>query len=89
MGKLCKPTDASGEGVYTISCWDLGGQVVPGFSHSALVGKIGKGSFPFYVGNEFTFTADRDGGLYFMANDAAAVFGDNDGVLDVTISRRD
>ncbi|RLU02363.1 MAG: hypothetical protein D9N11_09620 [Ketobacter sp.] len=88
VGKLCKPTDASGEGVYTLSCWDIGGRVVEGFSHSALVGKIGKGTFPFYVGNSFSFTAERDGALYFMVNDSAATFNDNSGALDVTITRQ-
>lgn len=88
VGKWCKPTDASGDGVYTLSCWDVGGQVVAGFSHSALVGKIGKGTIPFFVGNDFSFTADRDGALYFMINDAAATFSDNSGALDVTITRR-
>lgn len=86
VGKSCKSTDASGEGVYTLACWDLGGQVVAGFSHSALVGKIGKGTLPFFVGNRFTFTAEQDGGLYFMVNDAAATFNDNSGALDVTIT---
>ena len=81
-------TDASGEGVYTLTCWDVGGQVVAGFSHSALVGKIGKGTLPFFVGNSFTFTADHDGGLYFMVNDAAATFNDNSGALDVTITHQ-
>ena len=89
VGKWCKPTDASGDGVYTLSCWDVGGQVVTGFSHSALVGKIGKGTIPFFVGKDFSFTSDRDGALYFMINDAAATFGDNSGALDVTITRHD
>ena len=86
MGKLCKTTDATGEGMYTLACWDAGGQTVAGYSHGALIGKIGKDSLPFYVGTELTFTAYQDGPLYFMANDSAAFFMDNSGALNVTIS---
>lgn len=89
MGKFCKATDPTGAGMYTLGCWDAGGQTVAGYPHGALIGKIGKQALPFYVGPGFRFTAPEDGPLYFMANDAAAFFADNSGSLNVTVSRED
>ena len=87
LGAACNPTDASGDGLYTLACWDLGGQTVAGYSHGALIGKIGKASLAFYVGPDFSFTAPVSGPLYLMSNEAAAYFNDNSGNLDVTISK--
>lgn len=89
MGPLCRSTDASGEGMYTLACWDVRGQTVAGYPHGALVGKIGQSSLAFYVGTSFEFTATQDGALYFMANDAARHFSDNSGELQVRISPLD
>ncbi len=85
-GPLCNKTDPTGENMYTITCWDLGYQIVAKRSHAALIGKIGQQNLAFYIGNEFTFTADTDGSLYMMANDAPGFFFDNKGALQVTVS---
>ena len=89
MGPMCRSTDASGEGMYTLACWDLRGQTVAGYPHGALVGKIGQSSLAFYVGKSFEFTATQDGALYFMSNDSARYFSDNSGQLHVRISPLD
>ena len=86
MGSLCKATDAGGDNMYSMACWDMGGQTVAGFSHGALIGKIGTESLPFYVGKRLKFTADRSGVLYFMGNDTAAFIKDNSGQLSVSVS---
>ncbi|WP_101759516.1 serine/threonine-protein kinase [Oceanicoccus sp. KOV_DT_Chl] len=86
MGGLCKETDANGEGGYSLLCLDIGGQTVANYPHSALIGKIGKTSLPFFIGNGFEFTADKDGILYFMSNDAPGYFNDNRSNLSVSIS---
>jgi serine/threonine protein kinase len=86
LGPLCETTGATGEGMYTIACWDLGFQTVAKRSHSALIGKIGRDSLAFYIGSDFTFTADKDGTLYMTSNDAPGFFFDNSGELDVQIS---
>ncbi|MBL1141918.1 MAG: protein kinase [Proteobacteria bacterium] len=86
LGPLCAPTGPTGEGLYTIACWDLGFQIVAKRSHAALIGKIGKDNLAFYIGTDFTFTADKNGILYFCSNDAPGFFFDNEGSLDVVIS---
>jgi len=86
MGGLCNPTGPDGEGIYSVTCWDLGGQTVAGFTHSALIGKIGKQDPAFFVGKEYQFVPEDEGVLYFMANDAPAFFFDNSGSFIVTIS---
>ncbi|MCG8316902.1 MAG: protein kinase [Pseudomonadales bacterium] len=85
VGGLCNTTNATGEGAYSLACWDMGGQTVAGYSHGALIGKIGKDTLAFYIGPEFTFTAGNEGTLYFMSNDAATFISDNSGDLNVTI----
>lgn len=86
LGALCKATDATGQGMYTLACWDGGGQTVAGYPHGALIAKVGKNALAFYVGPEFEFTAPLDGPLYFMVNEAAPFFGDNSGALSVVVS---
>ena len=86
MGPLCKPTDASGFGMYGLLCLDLGGQIVAKRSHSGLIAKIGKQTLAFYVGTEFSFSADTDGILYMRCNDASGFVKDNSLNLDVSIT---
>ena len=86
VGGLCNPTGPDGEGVYGIACWDLGNQTVAGYTHSALIGKIGTQNPAFFSGREYQFTADEEGVLYFMANDAPGFFFDNTGSFAVSIS---
>ncbi len=85
MGAFCNPSDATGNGIYTLACWDGGGQTVAGYSHGALIGKIGKDTLAFHVGPRLEFTSPRNGTLYFMSNDTASFIGDNSGILQVTI----
>ena len=85
MGGFCNPSDATGKGIYTLACWDGGNQTVTGYSHGALIAKIGKETLAFYVGPSVEFTAASDGELYFMSNDAPAFIGDNSGALTVEI----
>ena len=85
IGGLCNPTDATGEGAYTLLCLNAGGQTVANYSHGALIAKLGKDTLPFYVGPDLTLTADRDGVLYMMSNDAAIFLSDNTGNLNVTV----
>lgn len=85
LGGLCNSTGPDGEGLYTLACWDLGGQTVAGYSHSALIGKIGTRNPAFFVGTEYRFTSEEEGVLYFMANDVPAFFFDNTGSLAVTV----
>ena len=86
LGGLCNSTGPDGEGLYSVACWDLGGQTVAGYSHSALIGKIGTRNPAFFVGKEYQFTSEEEGVLYFMANDVPAFFFDNTGSLAITIS---
>ena len=87
MGRLCNSSDASGQGMYTLACWDGGKQTVDGYPHGALIGKIGKETLPFYVGRQFEFTSDREGPLYLMSNDAPVFIRDNSGELNITIEQ--
>ncbi len=89
LNPLCPLTGPTGEDLYTITCWDIGNQIVAKRSHAALIGKIGQNSLSFYIGSEFTFTAENDGTLYLACNDAPGFFFDNEGSLDVTISLED
>jgi len=86
LGGLCNSTGPDGEGLYSVACWDLGGQTVAGYSHSALIGKIGTRNPAFFIGKEYQFTSEEEGVLYFMANDVPAFFFDNTGSLAITIS---
>jgi serine/threonine protein kinase len=85
-GAMCKPTDATGQGMYTLACWDAAKKTVDGYPHSALIGKIGKNTLPFYVGPRFEFTAAESGTLYLMSNDSNGLFFDNTGAMNVTVS---
>jgi serine/threonine protein kinase len=86
VAPLCKATDATGKNLYSLLCPDLGNKVVNKYTHGALIAKIGKQSMAFYVGDTFSFSADRDGILYFRTNDIPGFVSDNSGALDVTIS---
>ena len=41
LAPVCPPTGPDGQGLYSLVCWDIGGQTVPGASHALLIGKIG------------------------------------------------
>ena len=83
---VCAPTGPDGVGAYTLTCWDLGGQTVPGRSHSGLIGKVGRDGQPFFVGSNYRLKASSTDILYFMANDAPAWFADNTGSAKAVIN---
>ena len=88
-GGLCNWTGPDGITPYTPLCLDLGGQTVRGYSHSALIAKIGDQGEPFGVGNEFELLAKEGGVLYFRMNDTPGFFWDNEGHVDVRIALMD
>lgn len=89
LAPTCPVTGPTGDDLYNLVCWDLGNQTVANRSHAALIGKIGKDALAFYVGDTFSFTAESDGVLYLMCNDAPSFFFDNAGALNVSISLED
>ena len=86
LAPVCNPTGPDGEGIYNALCWNIGGQTVKGYTHSALIGTIGHGNKPFFVGKEYEFISDEEGVLYFLSNDLPGFFHDNTGFLSVTVS---
>lgn len=89
LAPTCPVTGPTGDNLYNLVCWDVGNQTVANRSHAALIGKIGKDALAFYVGDTFSFTAESDGVLYLMCNDAPSFFFDNAGALNVSISLED
>lgn len=89
VGPLCQPTGPDGKTPYTLTCWDLGGQLVSGVSHSALIAKVGQTGKPFATGDSMLLSPQETGVLYFMANDIEPWFGDNTGALRVEITALD
>ena len=49
-----------------------------------LIGRIGEGGQPFYVGSRYASTAVSDGTLYLRVNDD--ILGDNEGFLTITVT---
>ena len=86
LGGLCPSTGADGAGAYNLTCWDIGGQVLPGYSHAALIGKVGRDGAPFYIGANHRLTAQTTDVLYLMANDNPAWFWDNTGSLKAVVN---
>jgi|GEM_PF-2358243 len=85
IGGTCNPTGPDGIGVYAPFCWDIGGQLVPGFTQAALIAKIGNNGIPFGVGESFEMVAERDDFIFFRSNDN--MLGDNKGFLNVSIRK--
>ena len=82
----CPLVGPDGAGTYNLVCWDIGGQVLPGYSHAALIGKVGRDGQPFYVGSNHRLTPQTTDVLYLMANDNPAWFGDNTGTVKVVVN---
>ncbi|MHC1700096.1 MAG: caspase family protein [Humidesulfovibrio sp.] len=82
----CKWTDADGLGMYTGLCLDLGGTIIKGWTHQALIARIGETGSPFAVGKAFRFTAPADGLLYLHINEQDHGVWDNEGYVDVSVS---
>ncbi len=81
----CAATDPDGVGMYGPFCMDWGNAFLKGWSHQALIAKVGEAGQPFGVGKALRFTAPDDGVLYFIINDTPGHFGDNEGYADVTV----
>lgn len=86
VGAFCHWSDADGLGIYTPLCLDLGGKRLKGWSHGALIARVGENGPMFGVGKSYTFTAADDGILYLCINDAEALAWDNEGHADVSIA---
>jgi|GEM_PF-2397013 len=82
----CIWTDADGLGMYTGLCLDLGGTILKGWTHQALIARIGEAGAPFAVGKSLRFTAPADGPLYLHINEHDGGVWDNEGYMDVTIA---
>lgn len=57
---------------------------LPGVPYGTLVGRIDSGE-PFKIGQQLTFTPERAGNLFLVANDHETARGDNDGSILVRI----
>ncbi len=86
VAPVCSPSGPEGRGIYSLTCWDIGGQILPGYSHGALIGRLGRNGQPFYVGANYRFTAQSTDLLYFMMNDNPLWFGDNSGSMKVVVN---
>ncbi|MGE4265764.1 MAG: caspase domain-containing protein [Desulfovibrio sp.] len=82
----CPWTDADGLNMYGPLCIDWGNAFLKGWSHAALIARIGDAGAPFGVGKGLRFTAPEDGVLQFIINDTPGHFWDNEGYVDVSIS---
>jgi hypothetical protein len=82
----CPWTDADGLNMYGPLCIDWGNSFLKGWSHAALIARIGDNGAPFGVGKSLRFTAAEDGVLQFIINDTPGHFWDNEGYMDVSIS---
>ncbi len=70
MGGFCGRSGPSGRGSNSILCFSfIPPFIIPGLEVGTLIGKIGSEGKPFLVGDQLEFEADRDGVLYFRAND--------------------
>jgi hypothetical protein len=83
----CNFTGPDGIGLYNTFCFisPLSPSVIPGYSHSMLLAKIGEKGTPFPVGSRYELTAPSDGVLYFRINDTVNAVSDNEGYADVVI----
>ena len=79
-------TGPDGAGCYNALAWDNNIKVVQGYSHSALIARIGEQGQPFAVLNSYELTPATDGILFFRINDGPGWCGDNDGYMTVKIS---
>lgn len=62
-----------------------GAHLMPGENAYSLVGKIGVGGTPFFVGAYYIGLANASGRIYLSMNDIPGIFGDNSGSLSVVI----
>ncbi len=80
MGGFCGRSGPSGRGSNTGLCFSfIPPFIIPALEVGTLIGRIGEEGKPFLVGDRVEFEADRDGVLYFRANDP--VLFDNTGYV--------
>ena len=84
----CNFTGPDGIGLYTTTCYrsPLWPEIIPGFSHSTLIAKIGLQGTPFVVGNDLSLKAKQDGILHLRINDVVNGNFDNEGFAEVSIT---
>jgi beta-lactamase regulating signal transducer with metallopeptidase domain len=63
--------------------------LAPSAPCGGLVGRIGEGGEPFFIGESCTMAATNDGDLYLGVNDRVPHFMDNEGEFDVEITVRE
>lgn len=85
----CNFTGPDGVGLYGGLCVKnpLFPTMIEGYSHSALIAKIGEDGRPFIVGSELEFTARESGPLLLRVNDCQGCSSDNEGFVTVNIER--
>lgn len=85
----CNWTDADGLDLYNMLCFPspVFPVVVNGWSHSALIAKIGSEGIPFGVGTEKQWIAQSSGRLLFRINDTLDANWDNEGYVDVRLKQ--
>jgi len=86
IGGLYGWTGPDGVGSYNALAWDNNTKIVQGYSHSALIAKIGEQGQPFAILNSYELTPASDGILFFRINDGPGWCGDNDGYMTVKIA---
>lgn len=88
VGPVCQKTGPGGVSPYTLLCLPLpfNPTIVEGFTHSALIAKVGRGGKPFAIGEKYGFEAPQDGVLYLRINDGRGSSWDNSGHVSATVS---
>lgn len=86
-GGACGRTGPSGMGAHNMLCWPspVFPMIVPGYTMSTLVAKIGRGGKPFAVGDSLEVEAAEDGPLYLRINDLRSTW-DNDGIVTAKVA---
>ena len=81
-GPICGWTGPDGIGSSKMCFFNL----MPGWSISSLIARIGENGEPFAVAGEYTFVASRSGILMFHINEPPSSCSDNQGFVTVRIS---
>ncbi|MFO7568914.1 MAG: hypothetical protein R6W75_03875 [Smithellaceae bacterium] len=81
-GPICGWTGPDGIGAAKMCFFNI----IPGWSISTLIAKIGDEGQPFAIADEFTFVASKDGVLLFRINEPASSCADNQGFVTVKIA---
>ena len=85
----CNLTDADGLDLYNAGCFKVAWfpTLVQGWSHSALVAKVGEHGQPFGIGKAKQWRAGSSGRLFFRVNDTLNGNWDNEGYMDVSLKK--